>query len=75
MRYMLAVLFPPLALLLCGRVMSAIFCLLLMFTLVGWIPAAIWAWTAITQTENERRHRELLQVVAHSGREARKAAR
>lgn len=41
MRYFLAILLPPVAVLVCGKPMSALLNLLL--TLLGWIPGAIHA--------------------------------
>jgi len=43
MRYLLAIILPPVALLLCGKVFQAILCLVLMLTLIGWPIAAVWA--------------------------------
>ena len=43
MMLVIAVLLPPLALFLKGRVFQALFCLILMITVIGWIPATIWA--------------------------------
>ena len=60
MIYLLAVLLPPLALLLRGRIFQAVLCLLLMLTILGWVPAAIWAVLVINNDNAERRHRELL---------------
>ena len=46
----IAVLMPFLALLLDGRVFQAAFCLGLQLTLIGWIPAAIWAVVMVNRT-------------------------
>ncbi len=43
MRYLLALLLPPVGMLLCGKIFQAIFCVLLMITLIGWPVASIWA--------------------------------
>jgi uncharacterized membrane protein YqaE (UPF0057 family) len=43
MRYLLAILLPPLGMLSVGKVFQAILCLVLMLTLIGWPIAAIWA--------------------------------
>jgi hypothetical protein len=39
--YLIAVVLPPGAALMCGKPFQAIFCFLLMLTLIGWIPAAM----------------------------------
>jgi uncharacterized membrane protein YqaE (UPF0057 family) len=42
-RYLFAILLPPLGMLSVGKVLEAFVCLLLMFTIVGHPIAAIWA--------------------------------
>ena len=39
---------------------SPLICLLLMVTLIGWIPAAIWATYALSQYKTEKRIQEAL---------------
>lgn len=43
MIYLLAVLIPGLAIMLCGRTWVGILCLALQFTILGWLPATLWA--------------------------------
>ena len=43
MRYLIAILLPPLGMLSVGKVLEAFICLLLMFTVVGHPIAAVWA--------------------------------
>lgn len=62
MMILLAILLPPLALLLRGHILQAILCLILQITLIGWIPAAVWAVVIVNNDEQERRHREMLQA-------------
>jgi uncharacterized membrane protein YqaE (UPF0057 family) len=42
-RYLIAILLPPLGMLSVGKVLEAFICLLLMFTVVGHPIAAVWA--------------------------------
>ncbi|MGU3497006.1 YqaE/Pmp3 family membrane protein [Xanthobacteraceae bacterium A53D] len=56
----IAVLLPWLALMLRGRVFQGLLCLVLQITLIGWLPAAIWAVVVVNNDNEERRHRELL---------------
>ncbi|MGD0108798.1 MAG: YqaE/Pmp3 family membrane protein [Rhodopila sp.] len=58
-----AILLPWLALLLNKHVFQAAFCLGLQFTLVGWIPAAIWAVLVIKKDRRDRQYREMLRVL------------
>ncbi len=62
MRFLLAILLPPLAMLLCGKVIQAIICLILMCTLVGWPVAAIWALFVVKDYKDDRRLDELLRA-------------
>lgn len=58
-----AILLPWLALFLRGRVFQGILCLILQITLIGWIPAAIWALMVVNNDNQERRHQEMLNAV------------
>jgi uncharacterized membrane protein YqaE (UPF0057 family) len=59
----LAILLPWLALMLRGRIFQGLLCLILQVTLIGWIPAAIWAALVVNNDNQERRHRELLRTL------------
>ncbi|EFA1437140.1 YqaE/Pmp3 family membrane protein, partial [Escherichia coli] len=41
-----------------GRPLTGIFCLVLQITLLGWIPATIWAVYALSQYKTEQKIRE-----------------
>jgi uncharacterized membrane protein YqaE (UPF0057 family) len=43
MRYLLAILIPPLGMLSVGKPIHAVLCIVLMVTLIGWPIASIWA--------------------------------
>jgi uncharacterized membrane protein YqaE (UPF0057 family) len=58
-----AVLLPWLALLLRGHIFQAAFCLGLQLTVLGWIPAAIWAVLAINNDTRQRQYRQMLRVL------------
>ncbi len=62
MIYLVAVLLPWLALMVRGKVMQGLLCLVLQITVLGWIPAAIWAVLVINNQNAERRHREMMSV-------------
>lgn len=47
MRYVIALLLPWLSFFTMGMPLSGIICLLLQVTLIGWVPAVIWAFYAI----------------------------
>jgi len=63
MMILLAILLPWLALLLRGRIFQAILCLILQFTVLGWIPAAVWAVLVVNNDNADRRHREMMRTL------------
>lgn len=58
MRLLIAFLLPWLAFFTIGRPLTGIFCLVLQITLLGWIPATIWAVYALSQYKTEQKIRE-----------------
>jgi len=55
MRLLLAIFLPFLAFFTIGRPISGIVCLILQVTLIGWIPAAIWAVYALSQYKTDQK--------------------
>lgn len=55
MRLLLAIFLPPLLFFTIGRPIAGIICLILQITLIGWIPAAIWAAYALSQYNTDRK--------------------
>ncbi|MDO4904002.1 MAG: YqaE/Pmp3 family membrane protein [Lautropia sp.] len=55
MRLLLAIFLPPVVFFTIGRPFAGIFCLILMVTLFGWIPAAIWAVYALSQYKTDKK--------------------
>lgn len=60
MLYLMAVLLPPVALFGAKKPFQGIFSIVLMLTIIGWIPAAIWALLVVNQSKAEKRNRELI---------------
>ena len=60
MRLLLAIFLPWLAFFTIGRPIAGVLCLLLQITLIGWIPAAIWAVYALSQFKTDRKIRKAL---------------
>ncbi|EET2212612.1 YqaE/Pmp3 family membrane protein, partial [Escherichia coli] len=58
MRLLIAFLLPWLTFFTIGRPLTGIFCLVLQITLLGWIPATIWAVYALSQYKTEQKIRE-----------------
>lgn len=55
MRLILAIFLPFVAFFTIGRPISGIMCLILQITLIGWIPAAIWAVYALSQYNTDKK--------------------
>ena len=70
MKYVIAILLPPLGMLLVGRVGLALLCLVLQVTILGWPLAAIWAVLVVNNAEHEKRLRRALEEQARNSRRA-----
>ena len=60
MRLILAILIPWLLFFTIGRPFAGILCLILQLTLIGWLPAAIWAAYALSQYKTDKKIQEAL---------------
>ncbi len=56
---LIAVLVPWLSFFLRGKILSGIVCLILQVTLIGWLPAAIWAVVSRSNAMTENRIRKM----------------
>lgn len=61
MRLLIALLLPWLAFFTIGRPFAGILCFILQCTLIGWVPAAIWAAYALSQYNTDRKIAQALQ--------------
>ncbi len=61
MRYLLAIVLPPLGMLMCGKPVEALICFILQITLFGWIPAAIWAVLTVSSYQADKRNERLIR--------------
>lgn len=55
MRLLLALLLPWFTFFTIGRPLAGVICLVLQCTLIGWIPAAIWAAYAVSQYHTDQK--------------------
>ena len=55
MRLLIAILLPFLLFFTIGRPIAGIICLILQITLIGWIPAALWAVYALSQWNTDKK--------------------
>jgi uncharacterized membrane protein YqaE (UPF0057 family) len=67
MRYVLALFLPWLAFFTMGMVLSGIVCLILQLTVIGWLPATIWAFFAINNYYSAQRNDALIRTIEKSG--------
>lgn len=54
MRLLIAIFLPFLLFFTIGRPIAGIICLILQFTLIGWIPAALWAVYSLSQYNTKK---------------------
>jgi len=52
---LLAIIMPWLSFMLRGKILTGILCLILQITIVGWIPAAIWAVVSLQNRRADKR--------------------
>jgi uncharacterized membrane protein YqaE (UPF0057 family) len=55
MRLLLAIFLPFLAFFTIGRPIAGVICLILQITILGWLPAAIWAVYALSQYKTDQK--------------------
>lgn len=60
MRLIIAFVFPWLTFFTIGRPLAGIVCLILQVTVIGWIPAAIWAVYALSQYKTDQKIRQAI---------------
>lgn len=60
MRLLLAIFLPFIAFFTIGRPFAGIICLILQITVLGWIPAALWAVYALSQYKTDKKIEEAL---------------
>jgi len=67
MRYVLALFLPWLTFFTMGMVGSGIICLILQLTVIGWLPASIWAFFAINNYYAKQRNDDLIRTLGQNG--------
>ncbi|MEP2669067.1 MAG: YqaE/Pmp3 family membrane protein [Cyclobacteriaceae bacterium] len=65
MRYVLAFFLPWLSLMFQGKIGAGIVCLFLQITLIGWLPATIWAITSLNRMYADRRTKDIITAMKH----------
>ena len=60
MRLLLAILLPFTVFFTIGRPIAGIVCLILQITLIGWLPAALWAVYSLSQYNTDKKIRNII---------------
>jgi len=60
---LLAILLPFLSFIVRGKVFTGIICLILQITLIGWLPAAIWAALSLQNERADKRNEKLIKAM------------
>jgi uncharacterized membrane protein YqaE (UPF0057 family) len=68
MRYLLAILLPPVGMLLVGKVVQAVLCVLLMMTLIGWPVASVWALLVVANHNADKRADRMIRAMGQPPR-------
>ena len=63
MRYLIALFFPWLSFFTMGKVIQGIICLFLQITILGWLPATIWAFFSISNYNADKRTDRIVHAV------------
>ncbi len=62
MRLLLAIFLPFLVFFTIGRPFAGIICFILQITLIGWLPAALWAIYALSQYKTDKKIKKAVQA-------------
>ncbi|WP_228449431.1 YqaE/Pmp3 family membrane protein [Chryseobacterium sp. 2VB] len=65
---LLAILLPFLSFIVRGKVFTGIICLILQITLIGWLPAAIWAVLSLNNERADKRNDRLIKAMRENKR-------
>ncbi|MBB4803069.1 uncharacterized membrane protein YqaE (UPF0057 family) [Flavobacterium nitrogenifigens] len=63
MMTLIAIFFPCVSFFLRGKILTSIICLILQITLIGWVPAAIWAVISLQNARADKRNRKLIKAI------------
>lgn len=63
---LIAILIPWLSFFLRGKILTGILCLILQITIIGWLPAAIWAVISRNNARNDDRLKKMEQRIIES---------
>lgn len=61
MRFLISILLPWVTFFTIGRPFAGVVCLILQLTLIGWLPATLWALYALSQFKTDKKIEKALQ--------------
>ncbi len=64
MRYLIALLLPWVTFFTMGKIFQGILCLILQATLIGWLPASIWAMVSVAGYHADKRTDRIVNAMA-----------
>ncbi|MFN8638464.1 MAG: YqaE/Pmp3 family membrane protein [Dehalococcoidia bacterium] len=67
MKILIAIVVPWLSFFLVGKPFQGVLALILQLTVLGWVPAAIWAVFVVNNAQADRRNRELIEAMRERG--------
>ena len=65
---LIAILLPGISFLLRGKIIKGIICLILHATLIGWIPASIWAVIDLMDSRAQKRNDRIVNAMRQGNR-------
>ncbi len=68
MRYLIALIFPWLTFFTMGKIFQGVLCLILQITLIGWLPATIWAMFAVSNYNADKRTDRVIRAIREGRR-------
>jgi uncharacterized membrane protein YqaE (UPF0057 family) len=63
MRYVLALFFPFAVFFTMGKIGQGILCLILQLTIIGWLPATLWAFVSIAGYHSDKRTDRIVNAI------------
>lgn len=70
MRYLLALFFPWAVFFTMGKIGQGIICLILQCTIIGWLPATIWAFVSIGSYHADKRTDRIVAAVSANNQQS-----
>ncbi len=70
MRYLIALLFPWITFFTIGKIGQGFLCLILQLTIIGWLPATIWAMVSVSGYNADKRTDRIVNAMSQAPQQA-----